>query len=159
MVYPCVFDPMRMLGFAPEKGTKANLEYGESLMRELPHGSVLQMQRWWQDPMTYHAFETKAGARWFGQHGGPTTFMNVVQEYLPEGKRERFRSPMKVEPKCYSCGESFGSLSKKAKYSVHRCTCGSKYTHTGCFMPKVCPICTVKINTLDYNTYLYKIIE
>lgn len=148
-----------MLGFTPERGTLGNLEYGETLLSESDHGSVKQMHRWWQQRATYYAFETKAGAKWFGEHGGPKRYMQHVSAYLPEAKREPLKSPMKVEPKCYSCGESFGSLSKRAKYSVHRCACGSKYTHQGCFMSKVCPICSVNVNVLEYDTALYKIID
>lgn len=158
-VYVSVCSRLRMLGFTPENGTRGNLEYGESLMRESDHGSVKQMHAWWQDLMTYHAFKTKAGARWFGEHGGPKKFMRVVEEYLPSAERPHLPNPSKVEPKCFSCGESFGSLTKRGKYTVHRCTCGSKITHVGCFVSTVCPICCTKINALEYDTQLIKIMD
>ena len=148
-----------MLGFSPEKGTRQNLAYGEALLRESDHGSVWQMHKWWQDRATYYAFETRAGAEWFGAHGGPPRFMRVVASRLPEAQRPKMASPFGVEPKCYSCGESFGSLHKRGKYTVHRCTCGSKITHTGCFMSTVCPICAVQINSLEYEVPLTKIMD
>ena len=60
-----------MLGFRADRSTLENLLHGEQLMRECNHGSILQLQNWWQDPTTYYAFESKAGARWFAEHGGP----------------------------------------------------------------------------------------
>lgn len=148
-----------MLGFAPEKGTAANLAYGKALMRESDHGSVLQMQRWWQDRAVYYAFETRGGAEWFGAHGGPPRFMEMVAARLPEAVRPKVVSPFGAEPKCYSCGESFGSLHKVGKYTVHRCTCGTKITHTGCFMHATCPICAVDVNSLEYEVALTKLMD
>lgn len=128
-------------------------------MRECDHGSVLQMHKWWQDRATYYAFETRGGAEWFAAHGGPPRFMRMVAEHLPSAERPKLASPFGAEPKCYSCGESFGSLHKKSKYAVHRCTCGTKITHVKCFMSTACPVCSTKMNTLEYELPLSKIMD
>lgn len=73
-----------MLGFRPDRSTLENLLHGEQLRRECGHGSILQLQNWWQDPTTYYAFESKAGARWFAEHGGPKRFMKMVEQCVPK---------------------------------------------------------------------------
>lgn len=135
---------VRMLGFLPENSTKQNLIHGEKLLEQCDHGSVKQIQTWWQDPNMYYAFESKKGAEWMAEHGGPEKFMNMVKDHCPTVCPPPIISPFKIEPVCYSCGETMNSLNKKMPLKVFRCMCGTKIVHASCFMPKVCPLCGIK---------------
>lgn len=133
-----------MLGFLPENSTLQNLNHGKKLLLCCNHGSVLQIQRWWQDPNTYYAFESRNGALWFAEHGGPKNFMKTVAQTLPEIALPKLPNPFVVEPICHSCMKSFKSFTKEKPVKIYRCMCGTKITHTQCFMPAMCPICRVR---------------
>lgn len=133
-----------MLGFLPESSTKQNLEHGEKLLSKCNHGSIRQIHKWWQDPNMYYAFETKKGAEWFAEHGGPKNFMSLVAQKAPDITLPHIPNPCKVEPVCHSCMKPFESFTKPIPMLVYRCMCGTKIVHPDCFMPKDCPICRVK---------------
>ena len=133
-----------MLGFLPENSTRQNLTHGEKLIEQCNHGSIKQIHAWWQDPNMYYAFESKKGAEWMAEHGGPQTFMRMVKEHCPAVRPPPMISPFKIEPVCYSCGESMHSVNKKMPLKVFRCMCGTKIVHATCFMPKSCPICGIQ---------------
>lgn len=132
-----------MLGFRPENSTEQNLKHGEQLLTQCDHGSIHQIQKWWQDPNMYYAFETKKGAEWFGKHGGPTKFMNMVCKHVPEITPPPIKSPFKIEPFCHSCMQPFDSFTKPIPIKIYRCMCGTKIVHPSCFMPHQCPICRI----------------
>jgi len=133
-----------MLGFTPENSTKQNLEHGVRLLALCNHGSIQQIHKWWQDPNMYYAFETKKGASWFGSHGGPTKFMDMVGTNAPDVEAPPLPNPFKVQPQCHSCMKSFKSFTKPMPIKVYRCMCGTKIVHPNCFMPDYCPICRIK---------------
>lgn len=135
-----------MLGFLPENSTKQNLEYGETLLQKCSHGSVLQIHKWWQDQNMYYAFESKAGARWMKEHGGPEKFMSLVESKVPAKKTRQPVATPDLQPKCYSCGEDFEYFTKKILINVCRCMCGTRVVHPKCFMPVTCPICNIKMS-------------
>lgn len=145
MVYATTILP-EMLGFLPERSTKQNLEHGEALLRRCNHGSVHQIHEWWQNPNMYYAFETKEGARWMSEHGGPKRFLQLVESVVPENKVERKVAVPEYTPRCYSCSECFEYFTKPIQIQVCRCMCGTRVTHPKCFMPKVCPICNIKMS-------------
>tara|TARA_B110000858_G_C17787997_1_gene468229 strand:+ start:990 stop:1436 length:447 start_codon:yes stop_codon:yes gene_type:complete len=134
-----------MFGFRPDKSTFENLRYGQQLMQKCNHGSVTQLQKWFQDPVTYYAFESKAGAKWFAEHGGPKKFMKLVEKYVPNKQPPPLADPYSVEMFCHSCGEAFESTKKKHLVKICRCVCGTKVTHEDCFMPETCVFCKVKM--------------
>ena len=144
MVYLCVFDPMCMPGFAPEKAPKSGVR--RVVDARASSGSVLQMQRWWQDPMTYHAFETKAvlagsvstgvddvyerGAGVFARgsasglsahEGGAQVLLlrGVVWEFIEEGKVQC--APLHVRFQVYAYGlfhaQSLPDMHRENKYT------------------------------------------
>ena len=133
-----------MLGFVPEHSTQQNLKHGEKLLKQCNHGSIHQIHKWWQDPNMYYAFESKAGAEWFGKHGGPPNFMAMVADHAPSICVPKLPDPFKVEPVCYSCMKTFESFTKPIQIKVYRCMCGTKIVHPECFMPEDCPVCRVK---------------
>lgn len=135
-----------MLGFVPENSTLENLRHGESLLRQCSHGSVYQIHKWWQDPNMYYAFESKQGARWMAEHGGPPKFMSMVEKVVPNRKHRPEVAEPDFQPKCYSCGEAFEYFTKKIPIKVCRCMCGTRVVHPKCFMPVVCPVCNIKMS-------------
>jgi len=143
-----------MLGFCPEHSTLQNLNYGKKLLSVCNHGSVWQMHKWWQDPNMYYAFESKKGANWVAQHGGPKNFMKMVAAAATEKATPTLPSPFKVEPMCHSCMKTLGSFTKSTPLQVYRCMCGTKITHPKCFMPTVCPICRVTASVFSRNQSL-----
>ena len=146
-----------MLGFRPDKSTYENLKHGETLMSECDHGSIYQLQKWWQDPTTYYAFESKAGAKWFAEHGGPKKFMKIVEQCVPDKPRPALANPYEVELFCHSCGMPFDSVKKNQVVKICRCVCGTKVTHEDCFMPDTCVFCKVKMTKLIRNENLLRI--
>ena len=146
-----------MLGFRPDQSTLQNLEHGEQLMRECDHGSIVQMHKWWQDQNTYYAFESKAGARWFADHGGPKKFMKLVEEYVPQKTPPPLADPFDVELFCHSCGKAFDSTKKKHVVQICRCVCGTKVVHEDCFMPDTCVFCKVKMSKVIREENLLRI--
>jgi hypothetical protein len=133
-----------MMGFRPDRSTRENLLHGKQLLLECDHGSIVQLQRWWQDPNTYYAFESKAGARWFAEHGGPKRFMKIVEQCLPKKVPPPLADPFAVELLCHSCGKAFDSTKKKHVVQICRCLCGTKTTHEECYMPQSCVFCKVE---------------
>jgi len=123
---------------------KQNLDHGEKLLAKCSHGCIQQIHNWWQDPNMYYAFETKEGARWFGKHGGPTKYMEIVGANAPDVEMPFLPNPYKVQPVCHSCMKPFESFTKPIHIKVCRCMCGTKIVHPNCFMPKECPICRIK---------------
>ena len=146
-----------MLGFRPDRSTLENLLHGEQLMRECDHGSILQMQKWWQDQNTYYAFESKAGARWFANHGGPKQFMKMVEQCVPKKSRPPLADPFDVELLCHSCGKAFDLSKKKHVVQICRCVCGTKVAHEECFMPITCVFCNVKFSKVIREENLLRI--
>ena len=135
-----------MLGFLPENSTLDNLKHGEKLLRKCSHGSVYQIHEWWQNPNMYYAFQSKWGARWMAEHGGPPKFMDMVERVVPDRNvRPKVAEP-DIEPKCFSCGEPFEYFTKKIPIKVCRCMCGTRVVHPKCFMPDVCPVCNIKMS-------------
>jgi len=132
-----------MLGFRPESSTEQNLHHGEQLLAQCAHGSVCQIHNWWQDPNMYYAFESKKGAKWFAEHGGPTNFMKLVGAHAKELTPPPTKSPFKVDPICHSCMHPFDSFTKPIPLKIYRCMCGTKIVHPSCFMPLQCPICRI----------------
>tara|TARA_Y100000992_G_scaffold300330_1_gene268787 strand:+ start:1288 stop:1734 length:447 start_codon:yes stop_codon:yes gene_type:complete len=132
-----------MFGFCPDSSTLENLRHGQSLMRECDHGSIVQMHKWWQDQNTYYAFQSKAGAKWFANHGGPKRFMKMVEQCVPKKIRPPLADPFAVELCCHSCGKAFDATKKKHVVKICRCVCGTKVVHEECFMPDVCVFCKV----------------
>lgn len=135
-----------MLGFLPENSTLDNLKHGEKLLRECSHGSVYQIHEWWQNPNMYYAFESKRGARWMSEHGGPEQFMALVEKVVPDRKTTRKVLELDFTPRCYSCSEPFEYFTKPIHIKVCRCMCGTRVTHPKCFMPKVCPVCCIEMS-------------
>lgn len=135
-----------MLGFLPENSTQENLKHGQDLIQRCSHGSVYQIHEWWQNPNMYYAFESKKGARWMAEHGGPPKFLSMVETVLPEKKTRPELSKPDFNPKCYSCGKEFEYYTKKINIKVCRCTCGTRVVHPNCFMPKTCPVCNIKMS-------------
>ena len=146
-----------MLGFRPDKSTEENLRHGEELLKKCNHGSIYQLQKWWQDPNMYYAFESKAGARWLARHGGPPKFLAMVEAHMPERKHISIADPFSVQLKCHSCGQPFEETEKKMTVKICRCVCGTKVTHTDCFMPETCPLCNVKMSVVVRKEDLLKI--
>ena len=146
-----------MLGFRPDKSTFENFQHGEQLMRDCGHGSIIQIHKWFQDPTTYYAFESKAGARWFAEHGGPKRFMKMVEDCVPKKSRPPLADPYAVEMFCHSCGEPFDSTKKKHVVKICRCVCGTKVTHEDCFMPETCVFCKVKMSKVIRKENLLRI--
>jgi hypothetical protein len=138
-----------MLGFIPENSTKQNLDHGKKLLAVCNHGCVQQVHNWWQDPNMYYAFETEEGAKWFGKHGGPTKFMDMVGANAPTVEPPPLHSPYKVQVECHSCMKPFTSLTKTIPIKVYRCMCGTKIVHPQCFMPSECPICRIKASVFQ----------
>lgn len=136
-----------MLGFLPEASTRENLEHGERMLRECSHGSVWKIHNWWQDPNMYYAFESKQGARWMAEHGGPPRFMSMVSDALPPCDAPSREPSTGVVDKpgsdvyCYSCGKPFESFVKPIEFCVYRCMCTEKVVHPGCFMADSCAWC------------------
>jgi len=147
----------KMLGFCPDQSTFENLKHGEKLLQQCDHGSVIQLHQWWQDPNMYYAFETKAGAKWLAEHGGPKQFLNMVESRLPNKKKLALEDPFKVEMLCHSCSKPFDSTKKKVMVQICRCVCGTKVTHEDCFMPDDCPMCNVKMSKILRKEDLLKI--
>ena len=135
-----------MLGFLPEKSTQENLKHGQELMKQCAHGSLYQIHEWWQNPNMYYAFESKKGARWMAQHGGPPKFMSMVESVVPEKKARPKAADAEFQPQCFSCGELFEYFTKKIPIKVCRCMCGTKVVHPKCFMPETCPVCNIKMS-------------
>ena len=144
-----------MLGFSPEKGTRQNLAYGEALLRESDHGSVLQMHKWWQDRAPYYAFETRGGASglartvdllgscgWW-RRGSPSA---APQDGVSFRRGTQVLLVRRVVRQSAQEGES----------TVHRCTCGWVRTQ-GASCGSVL-ICAVQINSLEYEV-LTKIMD
>tara|TARA_B110000858_G_scaffold197568_1_gene259699 strand:+ start:1412 stop:1858 length:447 start_codon:yes stop_codon:yes gene_type:complete len=146
-----------MLGFRPDRSTLENLLHGEQLLRECDHGSILQLQNWWQDPTTYYAFESKAGARWFAKHGGPKRFMKMVEQCVPKKTRPPLADPFAVELFCHSCSKIFDSTKKRHVVQICRCICGTKVTHEECYMPETCVFCNVKFSKVVREENLLRI--
>lgn len=138
-----------MLGFTPESSTRQNLQHGQKLLATCDHGCIQQIHKWWQDPNMYYAFETKEGAKWFGRHGGPTNFMNLVAKNAPTVKQPPLPDPYDVQPHCHSCMNPFKSFTKAIPVKVYRCMCGTKVVHPNCFMPEHCPICRIKASVFQ----------
>lgn len=135
-----------MLGFLPENSTEQNLRHGHDLMKQCTHGSIFQISEWWQNPNMYYAFESKKGARWMAEHGGPPEFMKLVESVVPDKtSRPKLATP-EYQPKCYSCGEPFEYFTKKIPIKVCRCMCGTRVVHPKCFMPTTCPVCNIKMS-------------
>lgn len=135
-----------MLGFLPESSTRQNLAHGQKLMQQCPHGSIFQISQWWQDPNMYYAFESKKGARWMADHGGPKKFMKMVEQVVPDKTfRPQIAEP-DLQPRCFSCNEPFEYFTKKIPIKVCRCMCGTRVVHPKCFMPVHCPVCNIKMS-------------
>lgn len=132
-----------MFGFLPENSTRQNLEYGERMMKECRHGSVFQISEWWQNPNMYYAFESKRGARWMADHGGPPRFMRMVEKVVPDKHHRPDIACLDLQPRCFSCGECFDYFTKKIPIKVCRCMCGTRVVHPTCFMPITCPVCNI----------------
>lgn len=135
-----------MLGFLPENSTLQNLEHGKSLLSKCSHGSVQQIHEWWQDPNMYYAFESKRGARWMGEHGGPIRFMSMVESVVPEKIIRPETAVPELQPVCHSCGETFEYFTKPLLINICRCMCGTRAVHPKCFMPDTCPVCNIKMS-------------
>ena len=133
-----------MLGFLPENSTRQNLQHGHQLLKTCNHGSIRQIHAWWQDANMYYAFQSKAGAKWVAEHGGPPEFMSMVAEHAPTPSVPDLPNPFAVVPMCHSCMQPMDSFTKAIPLLVYRCMCGTKIVHPNCFMPKECPICRVK---------------
>lgn len=138
-----------MLGFVPDVSMRDNLDHGKRLIEECDHGSVHQLQKFWQDPNMYYAFQSRAGAEWMARHGGPPKFMRMVASALPiKPKKERVPRPC-ASVNCYSCGKKFESFVKPVDFCIYRCMCTQKIVHKKCFMGKICAWCgteyTVKV--------------
>ena len=146
-----------MFGFCPDKSTFENLKHGEELLQQCDHGSVLQLHNWWQDPNMYYAFESKAGAKWLAEHGGPKRFLRMVESRLPNKKEPSLADPVCVETLCHSCSKPFDSTKKKLCVKICRCVCGTKVVHEDCFVPTVCPVCNVKMSKVVRKENLLKI--
>lgn len=138
---------VQMLGFCPDKSTLENLKHGEELLKQCGHGSIIQIHKWWQDPNTYYAFQSKEGCRWLAKNGGPKKFLQMVEQHVPEVNRPALADPFHVELICHSCSKPFESTKKNLHVKVCRCICGTKIVHKHCFMPENCPICGVKMTT------------
>lgn len=130
-----------MIGFSPYVSTEHNLKHGNKLIQECDHPTVRQIQEWWQDRNTYYAFESHEGALWWGKHGGPKKFCTLLASKLPYKPPPKISSPLGIELKCYSCEEHLENMHKNMSFKIHRCPCGSKFTHKKCFMPNTCPVC------------------
>lgn len=135
-----------MLGFLPENSTKQNLDHGERLLGQCDHGSVLQIHEWWQNPNMYYAFESKRGAQWMSDHGGPKRYLEMVKSVLADPPPVPAIETPDYRPKCYSCGETFEYFTKAIEVKVCRCMCGTRVVHPKCFMPTTCPICNIKMS-------------
>lgn len=135
-----------MLGFLPESSTLQNLRHGEKLLKECSHGCVRQIHEWWQNPNMYYAFESKQGARWMSENGGPKQFLAMVEKVVSEVKHERKVCTPDYTPCCFSCSEPFEYFTKPIHIQVCRCMCGTRVTHPKCFMPKVCPVCNIAMS-------------
>ena len=133
-----------MLGFTPEASTRKNLEHGSRLLERCSHGSVRQINDWWQDPNMYYAFESRAGAEWMGKHGGPQKFMSMVASTVSTVHEPRRVAHPKCEVKCYSCGGCFESFVKPVDFCIYRCMCTQKVVHVDCFMADACAWCGTK---------------
>jgi len=146
-----------MLGFRPDRSTYENWKHGEALMKECDHGSIVQIHKWFQDPTTYYAFQSKAGARWFADHGGPKKFMKIVEECVPKKTRPDLADPFSIELTCHSCGKAFDMTKKKHVVKICRCVCGTKVCHEDCFMPDTCVFCKVKMTKIVREESLLRI--
>lgn len=133
-----------MIGFLPQNSTKQNLEHGQKLLTACNHTCVKELNRLWQNPNMYYAFESKNGARWLAKHGGPPKFMQMVSDELPEKKYEPIVPKAACEVKCYSCAAPFKSFTEPTRFKVHRCTCGERICHEHCFVAENCAICGAK---------------
>ena len=134
----------KMLGFVPDVSMRDNLSHGQHLLDQCNHGSLNQIQKFWQDPNMYYAFESKAGAEWMAKHGGPPQFMQLVAATMP-AKPCRNKVPRPCgDVMCYSCGERFESFVKPIDFYIYRCMCNEKFVHKHCFMGKTCAWCGVE---------------
>jgi len=130
-----------MLGFLPDASTRDNLDHGNKILRQCSHGSLQQLQDWWQDPNMYYAFKSRKGALWMSAHGGPRVFMQMVAEHTPEIFTQSDSGNIGASVRCYSCEKPFSSFVKPINFCVYRCMCKQKVTHVGCFMGKACAWC------------------
>ena len=148
---------VQMFGFCPDKSTFENFKHGEELLKQCGHGSILQLHNWWQDPNTYYAFQSKAGCRWLSKNGGPKKFIQMVEQYVPDLKTPALADPFQVELICHSCTNPLETTKKNTHVKVCRCLCGTKVVHKHCYMPEVCPVCSVTITTSISKKALLKI--
>lgn len=130
-----------MLGFLPCASTLQNREHGKEILQQCPHECLFQIQKWWQDPNMYYAFESRRGALWMSDHGGPPNYMKMVAESVPQKEYMVNIDKPTLQVNCYSCGKCFESFTEPIDFCVYRCTCGQRVVHSECFMSKSCALC------------------
>ena len=100
---------------------------------------------WTNDPDVMYAFESRAGAVWWRQHGGPPGLCNLLKGRhktlpLPQVPTAKLQSPM-----CFACNKSLcATLQDTVRCVVVKCGCRSRVIHIGCtilFEEQECVLC------------------
>lgn len=140
-----------MLGFVPGCSASEYRRHADKLLLESSDARVRQVCDWWQTPECWYAYESKAGAEWWGRHGGPREYCQALSEALPEKAPHR-GCALELRSPCFFCGEDmFKNMEEKEELSVMSCTCSTWYMHKECREKFTFPRC-FKCNGLYSDT-------
>lgn len=143
-----------MLGFVPGKSAQEYSDHADTLLSECDTPVVRQVCNWWQNPECWYAYESKAGALWWGKNGGPQKYCDRLSELVPSRPAVP-ATPVPVRTPCFYCETNIFKAGEQLELGVLSCACSTWYLHVDCLPKFVFPRC-FKCSSLYSKTTINK---
>ena len=145
---------IQMLGFVPGRSAGEYHTHADKLLMESNDARVRQICEWWQTPECWYAFESREGAKWWGENGGPTEYCKALSETMPELSSNVEYVSIELRSPCFFCAQDmFKNMEEKQELTVMSCICSTWYMHNQCRDKFTFPRC-FKCNGLYSDTII-----